>query len=475
MTTTIATRWDKDIPGPSPLPILGELPMLLRFALNPLTALEDLHNTYGDIVRIKSGKDPAIIVFHPAYNREILRDPSIFHSYNLDFLPIPFPRNSSLGRVMNSMPFLNGEKHNDHRTYLLPYFHRNFITRFHDTCVGVTRKKLDSWKDGQEVDLRSEMEQLAMWLATKPILGLDPEKDGEAVGRQLEHSMKLLFSPFTLLLPYNIPGLPFHRLLKSAERLEHAVREAIKRRTARGLYGEDILSALIQLHEQHPERVSEADLVGQTIMFRGGYSPNGMALYWTIFLLSQHPEALKNVLDELAQVLRGETPTPEQLEILPQLEGAIKEAMRLFPAGILTARYSMESFELGPYRLPKGMWILLSAYITQRIPEIFPDPYRFLPERWSSIHPSAYEFMVFSAGPRYCIGSSLAMMQLKIALSMTLQRYTLTLKPGAVVDCEGLNAIRPKNGLPMFVNSYNSPTRNIPFKGNVHKIVNFNS
>ncbi len=474
MATLTSMNIGTEIPGPFPVPALGGLPTLLRFAFNPLSALEGLHDTYGDIVRLRSGKDPAIIVFHPSYNREILRDPSVFHSYNLDFLPIPFPKDSSIARVMTSMPFLNGEKHNAHRAYLLPYFHRNFITRFHDACVDVTKRKLDSWQAGRQVDLRSEMEQLAMWLAAKPILGLDPEMDGEAVGRRLEHSMKLLFSPLTLLFPYDIPGLPFHRLLKSAERLEQAVREVIKRRKARGSYGEDILSALIQLHEQRPEKLSEADIVGQTIMFRGGYSPNGMALYWTLFLLSQHPQALMNVLDELAQVLRGESPTPEQLESLPQLESAIKETMRLFPAGILTARYSMESFELGPYRLPKGTWILLSAYITQRTTEIFPDPYRFLPERWSSIHPSAYEFMAFSGGPRYCIGTSLAMMQLKIALSMILQRYTLTLKPGTVVDYVGLNAIRPKNGLPMIVNSYDVPPVKASFKGNVHRIVDFN-
>jgi len=52
----------------------------------------------------------------------------------------------------------------------------------------------------------------------------------------------------------------------------------------------------------------------------------------------------------------------------------------------------------------------MSPYITHRIPEVFPEPYKFLPERWLSIHASAYEFMPFSAGPRHCIGTSLAMM-----------------------------------------------------------------
>ncbi len=462
-----------EIPGPAPAPLLGWLPELARFAFNPVFALENLRKKYGDVVRLGYGQAPGVIVFSPEYNRVILRDPSVFYSYNLDFIPIPFPRDHAVSRVMNSMPFLNGAKHTDHRSYMLPYFHRNFIARHHDACVAVTEKKLVSWKMGQEIDLRSEMERLAMWLATKPILGLDPELEGEAVGRQLEYSLKLMFSPFAILFPYNIPGLPFHRLLKSADDLERVVKNVIALRKAKGLEGDDILSALIRLHEQDPARMSENDLIGHTIMFRGGYSPNGMALYWTIFLLSQHPEFFKKVLVELEQVLGGKNPLPEQLEQLPLLDAALKETMRLIPAGIWTARYAMQPFQLGDYRLQKGTWVMMSAYVTHRIPEVFPQPDQFLPERWLSIHPSAYEFMSFSAGPRYCIGQSLAMMQLKIALSIILQRYSLALRPGAVVNCEGLNSIKPKHGLPMVVNERNDNPVAAPIKGNVHSIVNF--
>jgi cytochrome P450 len=462
-----------EIPGPSPTPVLGWLPELIRFAFNPVLALERLRKKYGDAVRLGYGKVPGVIVFSPEYNRVVLRDPSVFYSYNLDFIPIPFPRDRAVARVMNSMPFLNGAKHTDHRSYMLPYFHRSFIARHHAACVEVTEKKLVSWKMGEPVELRSEMERLAMWLATKPILGLDPEKEGEAVGKRLERSLKLMFSPFVLLFPYDVPGFPFHRLLKSADELERVVKDVIALRKAKGTDGDDILSALIRLHEEDPARMSENDLIGHTIMFRGGYSPNGMALYWTIFLLSQHPRFFKKVLAELEQVLGGKNPTPEQLERLPLLEAALKETMRLIPAGVWTARYAMEPFRLGPYQLQKGTWVIMSAYVTQHIPEIFPEPNKFLPERWFTIHPSAYEFMTFSAGPRYCIGQSLAMMQLKTALAIILQRYSFTLKPGTVIDCIGLNSIRPKHGLPMIVNERNDNPLAKPFKGNVHSIVDF--
>jgi cytochrome P450 len=473
MSVLMSNDWGRGIPGPSPVPLLGWMPELLRFALNPLHTLEDLRKKYGNIVRLGYGDTPGVIVFSPEYNRVVLRDPSVFYSYNLDFIPIAFPRDHAVSRVMNSMPFLNGPKHTDHRSYMLPYFHRNFIARHHEACVEVTRRKIDSWKIGSEIKLRNEMEQLAMWLATKPILGLDPEKEGEALGKRLEESLKLMFSPFSMLFPYNIPGFPFYRLLKSAEKLENTVKEIIALRKTDGLDGDDILSALIRLNLEDSDRMSENDIIGHTIMFRGGYSPNGMALYWTIFLLSQHPEVMKKVLDEVDLATGGKDPTTESVEKLPYLEGVLKETMRLIPAGVWTARYAMEPFQLGTYQLQKGTWVMMSAYVTHRIPEIYPEPYKFKPERWQDIHPTSYEFMSFSAGPRYCIGQSLAMMQLKIAISMLLQRYSFKLKPGTRVDGVGSNSIRPKNGLPMIVQARGKISGPEKFEGNIHQIVHF--
>ncbi|HEY5731773.1 MAG TPA: cytochrome P450 [Anaerolineales bacterium] len=474
MSLTVSKDWGKGIPGPSPVPVLGWLPAIVQFAFRPLETLEGLRQRYGNMVRLGIGNYPAVMVFDPEYNRQILRDPNSFYAYDIDLVPVKFPDTSSVKTVTTGMPLMNGPRHDDHRSALLPYFHKKFVTRYHDACVEVTERKVASWKMGGEVDLRAEMERLAMWLGTAPVLGLDPQKEGEAIGMHLERTMKIMFNPFALLLPYDIPGLPFHTLLKQAAEMERIVRSVIARKKEEGLTGNDILSVMIQMHEEDPERLSEAELIGHTTtMFRGGYNPNGMALYWTIFLLSQHPEALKNVLDELDQSMGGKDPTPESVEKLPYLEGAIKEGMRLFPAGTWTGRLAMREFELDGHPLPKGTWIVMSPYVTHRVPEIFPEPYRFKPERWLSEYHSAYEFMPFSAGPRYCIGTSLGMMQLKISLSMLLQRYSFTLKPGAKVDCAGLNSIRPKNGLPMIVSERGDVPASRTFEGNIHQIVHF--
>jgi cytochrome P450 len=474
MTTAIPKILPREIPGPTPATVLGWLPLLARFALDPLASLENLHRQYGDILRLRVKNYSAIMIFHPDYNRHILRDPSTFYSYNLDLVPISFPKDSSIRRVTTGMPLMNGPRHTDHRSELLPYFHKKFITRYHESCIEVTERKISTWQPGMEVNLRAEMEQLAMWLATEPVLGLDPQHEGEAIGRQLERTMKLVMNPFVLMFPYNIPGIPFHSMMKHADKMERVVRRVVARKKEAGLTGHDILSIMIKMHEEAPERLSEHELLGHTTtMFRGGYNPSGMALYWTIFLLSQHPEKLNNVLEELDQLVQGEIPTQEEVANMPYLEGALKEAMRLFPAGTWTGRLAMQDFEFDSHRFPKGTWIIMSPYITHRIPEVFPEPYKFRPERWLSIHPSAYEFMPFSAGPRYCIGTSLALMQLKITLTILFKRYRFALKPSTNVDCAGFNSIRPRHGLPMILRQPDEECPPTKFKGNVRKIVYF--
>lgn len=474
MKTAIFENPGMNIPGPQPVPLLGWLPFFLRFALDPLASLERLHRQYGNILRLGIKNYPVIMVFHPDYNRQILRDPSTFYSYNLDLLPIPFPKDSSIIRATTGMPLMNGSRHTDHRSALLPYFHKKFITRYHDSCVEVTERKIAGWKRGMEVNLRAEMEQLAMWLATEPVLGLDPQNEGDAIGRQLERTMKLVMNPFVLMFPYDVPGIPFHNLMKNADEMERVVRRVIARKKEAGLSGHDILSIMIRMHEEDPEGLSESELIGHTTtMFRGGYNPSGMALYWTIFLLGQHPDETRKVLEELDRSVKGDIPTEQEVENLPYLEGALKESMRLFPAGTWTGRLAMQDFTLDSHCFSKGTWIMMSPYVTHRIPEVFPEPYKFRPERWLSIHPSAYEFMPFSAGPRYCIGTSLALMQLKIALTILFKRHQFSLKPGTKVDCAGFNSIRPKHGLPMILRQPDEGYPPTEFKGNVRKIVHF--
>src|SRR5207245_2055298 len=110
------------------------------------------------------------------------------------------------------------------------------------------------------------------------------------------------------------------------------------------------------------------------------------------------------VYDELHDVLGGAPPTFTQLNRLPLIEAVIKESMRLLPPVPLTMRIAARSGDLGGIELQQGDRVVCSPYVTHHLPDLFPEPEKFHPQRWFKSKPGPYEYLPFGAGPRACIG-----------------------------------------------------------------------
>ena len=124
--------------------------------------------------------------------------------------------------------------------------------------------------------------------------------------------------------------------------------------------------------------------------------------------------------------------------------------------------------------MPKDAFVTWSPYITHRIPSLYHEPKRFLPEQWEAIDPSPYEYIPFDAGPRTCIGATFAMMEIKLVLAILLQRFQLTMAPDAKVDYQMKITLSPKHGLPVMVARRNEPFIKHDVSGTIHKIIDLN-
>jgi cytochrome P450 len=358
---------------------------------------------------------------------------------------------------------------------MMPALHRQRIETYYGEMVTVTNKKMAGWASGQRRDIYKEMREMTLSVAVKTLVGLDPERGGDEVCRLLDLWTSLVFSLSALVLPFDLPGFSYRRLLRASEELERIIISLIERKRACGLDTGDVLSMLMRVHDEDDNRLTDDELVGQTnFLFMAGHATTASALTWSLFLLAQHPRVLSDVLDECEEKIKGDTPGIEELEEMTLMEAVIKETMRLLPPVLWWARVSTAVCKLGPYNLPAGSRVINSAFITHRIAVHYPQPNKFLPERWLHAGPGPYEYIPFSAGPRMCLGSGFAMIEMKLVLATILRRYSLTLPEGIKVNFGGRMLSAPRGGMPIVLGSRQRKLTRAEVGGNIRSFVDLN-
>jgi len=215
----------------------------------------------------------------------------------------------------------------------------------------------------------------------------------------------------------------------------------------------DVISMLLNARDEDGSAMPDQQVRDETLtLLAAGHSTTANTLSWSFYLLSEHPAIQTKLLDELQRVLGGRLPTVDDLARLPYLDMVVKEAMRLYPPAWIQPRYTVEDFEYGGYHIKRGTTILMSQWVTHRLPDLWPDPDEFKPERFDletgqKYHPQAY--FPFGAGSRICIGMPFANLEARILLATILQRYVPRLAAGFPVVPEPKVTLFPKFGLQM--------------------------
>jgi cytochrome P450 len=262
-------------------------------------------------------------------------------------------------------------------------------------------------------------------------------------------------------------------LLKHAERVEREILASVEKRRRDSSDRTDVLSLLIQARDDENRGMTDTELVGQaTILFGASFETTASTLTWTVFLLAQHPAIMGELMDELDRVLGGNTPTRDQLAQLSVLDRVIKESMRILPPVPFTIRAADDdAIPMGSLTLNHGTRVICSHFLTHHLPEIYPEPEIFRPDRWREIDPTQYEYMPFSAGPRACVGAMFAIQVLKISLAIMLQKFRFTVAPGARIDRVVRITMNPRYGMPMLLTKNDRRYQSSEVRGQIHEMV----
>ncbi len=455
------------IPGPKRMSIFGGIWEQVKFDRDPVRYMYDLRAKYGDLTRFETRLGTMLLAIGPDYNRQLHQETDLFHSRPF---VLPGGKHTSQHRLRQSIFSLNEAEHKRMRHQLLPVFQRSRMDVHQHAIRKHVENSVASWEPGQTRNLHRDM-HLLVWNVVRDLLyGLDDGTASESLHEGMEHWMFQTFSPWVRAFPFNIPFTPYNRMLQDANRLERRFLDLMRKRRAQGSLGNDALSALLRFRTADDKEVPVELLVGHAlILFLVAYETTGNTLTWTLFLLSQFPQAQQDVLDELQAL--GPNPSYDKLDQAPLLARVMKESTRLLPAVPYSRRLASRDGAFGPYEIKKKTRVIFSHYMTHHLPEIYQHPERFDPARWETIKPSPSEFLPFGAGPRTCLGSSLAQCVIKLAIAKILPKWKIDVVPHTQVDRLMGISLGPLKGIPVILSQQDRDLHKSPITGNIRDMV----
>ncbi|MBC7801269.1 MAG: cytochrome P450 [Gemmatimonadaceae bacterium] len=429
------------------LPVLGVLPALARDSL----AVFGQARALGSVVRLAvPGRHPLFLLADPEHIRHVLQD----NHANYRRTPFHDRLKSVLGEGLVTS---EGALWQRQRRLLQPAFRAERIRRFVDAMGAAASDLITRWRtDADQVfDVSNEMSDLTLDVVIRCMFGGERRGGDAEIGAAVQEMQAWIAARFWSVAPDWTERLPTPanvRFRRALATLDAAVAAIVNGRIATGEAGDDMIGMLLSTEDGAPIDPRQVrDEVTTTLL--AGHETSAAALTWTWHLLAHHPQVAEAVHNEVAKTLEGRTrPTADDLGRLDLTRAVLQEAMRLYPPAGWFGRLAAGPDRVGGYDIPAGSIVILSPWIMQRDPSLWPDPERFDPERFMpGTRTAPYSYFPFGGGPRSCIGTHFAMTEMLAIMAMLAPAVRLRHASDAPVRPELLVTLRPAGGLPMRV------------------------
>ena len=397
-------------PGPR-LPMLVQSVIWFRGAQRFLRAC---HARYGDTFRLQIAYEGTwVFLSDPDDVKQVFTgDPQLLHAgeANRILLPVVGPQ---------SLLLLDEDAHMEHRKLLLPPFHGQRMKRYGELMSDIAVREIETWPVGEPYKLRPRMQAVTLEIILRAVFGVQEGERLERLRFELRRLLDALTDPrqafFVIALgPRRIRDFgPFKRRIAGVDSLIHA--EIAERRRADDLEErEDILSLMLQARHEDGTPMTDAEVRDELVtLLVAGHETTATALAWAVERLVRHPAKLERLTAEVAE------------ERDEYLNAVIQETLRLRPVISLVNRTLKEPMEFAGYELPAGVKVAPCIYLVHRRPDIYPEPDRFLPERFLERPPGTYTWIPFGGGVRRCLGGAFAQFEMQVVLRELVLRRTL--------------------------------------------------
>ena len=294
------------------------------------------------------------------------------------------------------------------------------------------RRAIEGWGDTGEIELLDFFSELTIYTSTACLIGRKFRDQLDSRFANYYHLLERGTDPLCYVDPY-LPIESFRIRDEAREHLVGLVDEIMSQRIAnppRDKSDRDMLDVLVSIPgEDGRPRFTADEITGMfiSLMFAGHHTSSGTSS-WTLIELMRHPDIYAEVRNELDELYAdGQEVSFHALRQIPKLENVIKETLRLHPPLIILMRVAQGEFEVQGYPIHQGDFVATSPAISNRIPQDFPEPNDFDPDRYEKPREEdvlqRWTWIPFGAGRHRCVGAAFATIQIKAIFSVLLREY----------------------------------------------------
>ncbi|MGC9543549.1 cytochrome P450 [Streptomyces sp. UG1] len=399
-------------------------------------------------MEIRLGPVRAWMVCHPDLVHQVLMDPRTFDKGG----PLYDRLRTLLGDGVGTC---RHQAHRRQRRLLQPGFHKARIAGQTELMGEEVESVCREWRAGQEIDVSATMLTVSARVISRVLFSdsLDAAKAAE-VHRCLVTIVRGLFLRTVVPVdaPFRVPTPANRRFRHASARLRAIVDTVIAERRRDTRARDDLLGVLLTAARSDDESaaITEPELRSQvlTLIFAGAETTS-LCLASAFELLALHPEEEGRLHSEVDAVLAGgRPPGSDELPRLVHTRHVLTETLRHRPPGWLFTRVTTKETDLAGHRLARGATVLYSPYLLHHDPASFPDPDRFLPDRWlpgqaAAVPPGA--MIPFAAGARKCIGDTFAMAEATVAIAYIARHWRLRHLPGHIERLRPAASLGPRD------------------------------
>jgi cytochrome P450 len=427
------------IPGDNGWPIVGST---LEAIADPKGFFETRAARHGLVLRANILGETGVQLLGPAANELVLFDQQRLFSSRLGwgrFMDRVFPR----GLMM-----MDFDEHRLQRRALSVAFKAEPMKAYLTALDAGIAACVAQWRAAPGPMLfYPAMKQLTLNLAATSFLGVGIGPEMNTITPAFVDMVAATIAPIRKPLP----GTQMRRGVQGRAQIVAWLSRQVPIRRDQG--GGDLFSELCRARTEDGALMSTQAVVDHmSFLMMAAHDTLTSSLSAFVWLLAANPEWQERLRGEIAGLgLPFDQSLPfDRLEAMTLTEMAFKEALRIIPPVPAVPRRALRDFEFGGYRIPAGSSVAVNPLFTHHMPDIWPDPNRFDPERFTAAAQAGrhrYAFVPFGGGAHMCLGLNFAYMQAKCFIRHLLQNVTISMAPDYATSWKMWPIPQPKDGL----------------------------